>query len=146
MTETQVAISSRTRKGPRGKQLRFIIGGAIVAATVIYLVFSAARGSAAYYLTVEELLARGASARNVRVTGDIVEGSIVWKDRELVLEFQIADKSGALPVVYHGPRPDMFRDGAQVVIEGQYTAEGIFQAKTLMLKCPSKYEEAVKNG
>jgi len=146
MTETQVAISGRTRKGSRGRQLRFIIGGAIVAATVIYLIFSAARGSASYYLTVEELLARGASARNVRVTGDIVEGSIVWKDRELVLEFQIADKSGALPVVYHGPRPDMFRDGAQVVIEGQHTAEGIFQAKTLMLKCPSKYEEAVKDG
>jgi len=32
--------------------------------------------------------------------------------------------------------------GAQAVLEGKYTEEGTFEAHNLMLKCPSKYEEA----
>jgi cytochrome c-type biogenesis protein CcmE len=36
----------------------------------------------------------------------------------------------------------MFRDGAEVVLEGRYTTEGVFEARTMLLKCPSKYEEA----
>jgi cytochrome c-type biogenesis protein CcmE len=99
-------------------------------------------GSAAFYLTVEELQKEGPSQRTVRVAGIIVEESIVWRVRDLVLEFEISDQSGRLPVTYHGSRPDMFRDGAEVVAEGLYTGRGIFEAETLLLKCPSKYEEA----
>lgn len=134
------------RDGRRGRAMRWIIGGAIIAATAAYLIFSAVRGSAAFYLTVAELRERGPSARNVRVAGQIVAGSIRWRERELLLEFAIADDSGELPVVYHGPRPDMFRDGAEVVVEGRYTADGRFEARQLILKCPSKYQEAGADG
>lgn len=131
---------------PTARQTKLLIGGFIVALTVVYLIFTAARGSTAYYLSVEELKAQGPSARNVRVAGTIMGQSIVWKPRDLVLQFEIADESDTLPVVYLGPRPDMFRDGAEVVIEGQYTSQGTFQAHTLLLKCPSKYEEASAGG
>ncbi len=128
------------------RQTKLLIGGFIVALTVGYLILTAMGGSAAYYLTVAELKAQGPSARNVRVAGTIVGQSITWKARDLILQFEITDESGALPVVYHGPRPDMFRDGADVVLEGQYTGQDIFEAQTLLLKCPSKYEEAATGG
>lgn len=125
-----------------GKQARFVVGGIIIAAVVVYLIVSAAQGSAAYYLTIEEIKAQGPSQRNIRVAGLVVGESIVWEPRELRLEFEIGDQSGKLPVIYYGARPDMFRDGAETVLEGRYTSGGLFEAKTMILKCPSKYQGA----
>jgi len=128
---------------PAGRQrTRYLIGGAIIFVAVIYLLLTAARGATTYYLTVNELKARGPSARIVRVSGNVVGETIVWSPREMLLEFEIADASGQLSAVYHGSRPDMFRDEAEVVLEGKYTDEGRFQAQKMLLKCPSKYEKA----
>ncbi|NLG51338.1 MAG: cytochrome c maturation protein CcmE [Chloroflexi bacterium] len=121
---------------------RLLIGGLVIALAALYLLYSTAQGATTYYLTVEEVKAQGPSGRNVRVAGDVLGESIVWDARALVLQFEITDASGVLPVSYHGPRPDMFQDGATAVLEGRYTAEGIFEAQTLLLKCPSKYEGA----
>jgi cytochrome c-type biogenesis protein CcmE len=38
--------------------------------------------------------------------------------------------------------PDMFKDGAEVVVEGHF-ASGTFLAERVMAKCPSKYEAKV---
>jgi cytochrome c-type biogenesis protein CcmE len=138
MTETK-----RQRK-PAKKQTRFIAGGLIVVLVIGYLIFTSIQGSTAPYLTVTELQNRGSSVyeRNVRVTGVIQGESIDWNAQDLILRFEIADEGGRLPVVYKGLRPDMFQDGAQAVVEGRYTEGGTFEAHNLVLKCPSKYEEA----
>ncbi len=138
--EHMVAVEPRKRLS--SKQVKWIVGGVILALTVGYLIFSAASGSAAYYVTIEELEARGALSRNVRVSGNIVGESIVWEPRDMRLTFDMVDEGGRLSVVYEGPRPDMFLDGAEVVVEGKLTAERTFAARTMLLKCPSKYEEA----
>jgi cytochrome c-type biogenesis protein CcmE len=75
-----------------------------------------------------------------------VAQSIIWEARDLVLQFGIADEKGRLRVVYHGSRPNMFRDGTKAVVEGRYTCQGIFQTRTLLLECPTKYEEASTGG
>jgi cytochrome c-type biogenesis protein CcmE len=129
------------RKRPPSKNLKWLIGGLIIVLAVGYLVLTAARGSAAYYLTIEELQQRGTSPRSVRVAGNILGESIVWTPRDLRLEFEMIDESGRLPVVYSGSRPDMFRDQAEVVVEGKLGLDGVFEAHTMLLKCPSKYEQ-----
>lgn len=143
MQDTNVQPSDQLRQRMNPK---LIVGGIVVVCALAYLVFTAVQGSAAYYLTVAELDERGPGPRMVRVSGLVVDDSIIWRERELRLEFVIADGSGSLPVIYHGPRPDMLLDGAEVVVEGAYEAEGVFDAKALMLKCPSKYQEATPNG
>jgi cytochrome c-type biogenesis protein CcmE len=140
-TQTGAERQNTYRKRLTSRQIKLLVGGIIVAVVVGYLIVSAARGSAAYYLTVQELVAQGPSTRTVRVAGTIDGGSIAWDARALQLEFELLDESGRLPVFYHGPRPDMFRDGAEAVVEGQLTLQGVFEARTLVLKCPSKYEE-----
>lgn len=120
---------------------KFLVGGLIIVLTVGYLIFTAARGSAAYYVTVGELANQGSSSRNVRVVGNVIGESIVWEARDQRLQFELTDGSGLLPVSYHGARPDMFRDGAEVVVEGKLNPEGTFEAQSMLLKCPSKYEE-----
>ena len=142
MANTQNVGVIQNRKRLTSRQIKFLVGGVIVALTVGYLILSAAQGSAAYYLTITEVQAEGPSTQDVRVSGLILGESIIWEPRDLRLTFDIADEGGQLPVLYKGSRPDMFRDGAEVVVEGRMAPEGVFEARTLLLKCPSKYEEA----
>jgi cytochrome c-type biogenesis protein CcmE len=142
MVETQdLVVGTQTQKHPTSRRLKFVIGGLIIALVAGYLIFTAAQGSAAFYLTVQEIQQQGPSTRNVRVAGNVVGESILWEPRDLRLEFDIVDESGRLHVVYSGSRPDMFRDEAEVVVEGKLGPEGTFEARTMLLKCPSKYEE-----
>jgi len=142
MIEAQDLEGAHQQKRLVGKQRKFLIGGLIIAATIGYLIYAAARGSTAYYVTISELTGQSPSTRSVRVAGNVVGESIVWEPRDQRLQFEITDEGGLLPVSYHGSRPDMFRDGAEVVVQGKLTPEGIFEARTMLLKCPSKYEEA----
>ncbi|MDY7041387.1 MAG: cytochrome c maturation protein CcmE, partial [Chloroflexota bacterium] len=119
-----------------------IIGGVIITLAIGWLIVSSVGGASSYYLTVAELRAEGPSERIRRVSGIIVGESIDWNPGELELKFEIADDSGRLPVIYHGAKPDMFRDGAEAVVEGKYAEDGVFRASELLLQCPSKYEEA----
>ena len=48
---------------------------------------------------------------------------------------------GALRVEYGSlETPDLFKDGAEVVVEGELTPSGAFHATNLLAKCPSKFE------
>ncbi len=121
--------------------MKFLIGGAIILVVIGWLIFSNVQGSTAYYLTVEEVMGQGPSDRMVRVSGLVVGETIDWDPQQMTLRFEIADEGGSLPVIYKGVRPDMFQDGAQAVVEGKYTTKGVFEATSLLLKCPSKYLE-----
>lgn len=124
-----------------GGRLKFLVGAAIILVVLGWLIFSNIEGATAHYLTVEELLAQGPSDRMVRVSGLVVGDTIDWDPQHLILRFEIAGEDGSLPVLYQGVRPDMFQDGAQTVVEGRYASSGLFEASTLLLKCPSKYVE-----
>jgi cytochrome c-type biogenesis protein CcmE len=44
-----------------------------------------------------------------------------------------------MPVDYTGTLPDIFRPGITVVAEGRLGKDGIFHARTLLAKCPSRF-------
>jgi cytochrome c-type biogenesis protein CcmE len=131
-----------TRAG--SKNLKFIIGGALVIGLIVFLIVQATVSTGAYYLTVTELQQRVPSiyGERVRVSGTVVDDSEDWNAQEVTLRFAISDEEGAqLPIVFYGPRPDNFQRAASAIIEGELLADGSFQADTLLLKCPSRYEE-----
>ncbi len=125
------------------RRKRFLIVGLAVAIALGYLGFTAFQGASMYYLTVDELLARNDAAygERVRLMGKVEEGSIVRNSETNTLRFAVADEDGtSLPVVYSGMVPDAFKQGADVVVEGSLTRAGTFEADSLLVKCPSKYE------
>ena len=131
-------------KQAANKNLKFIIGGVLVIALIITLIVQATVSTGAYYLTVTELADRtpGIVGERVRVSGAVVDGSEDWNAQEVTLRFAISDEDGAqLPIVFYGPRPDNFQRAASAIVEGELLADGTFQAETLLLKCPSRYEE-----
>ena len=46
-------------------------------------------------------------------------------------------------VSYVGAKPDLLRGEAQAIMTGKLGDDGVFYADELLLKCPTKYEEAV---
>lgn len=139
-----VELGERNRSGFRSK---YIVGGLLLLTFVGFLIFQvyhATTTTGAYYLTVGELYERVPQiyGERVRVSGNVVEGSEDWNPQEVTLRFQITDESRhVLPIVFYGPRPDNFTRAASAIIEGELHPDGTFQAQTLLLKCPSRYEE-----
>ncbi len=123
------------------RKKKFLIGGIIVFLAIGYLSYTGFVGGATYYYTVGELMEQGSSIydENVRVNGDVAPGSVRQEAAGHTLSFTITDAEESLPVVYQGVVPDSFKVGNEVVVEGYLDSSGIFQAHTLMPKCPSKY-------
>jgi cytochrome c-type biogenesis protein CcmE len=48
-----------------------------------------------------------------------------------------------MQVVYEGVMPDLLRNEAQAIMTGRFGNDNVFYADELLLKCPTKYEEAV---
>lgn len=93
------------------------------------------------YVSIEELLEKQGTWKQdrFRMGGLVKEGSIAYSSDRLHVEFTLFQDDDRLSVHYTGLTPDMFRDGAEVIIEGQFH-EGIFLADNLMTKCASRYE------
>jgi cytochrome c-type biogenesis protein CcmE len=123
--------------------------GMLVVAIVGTLVWLAASGiseTKTYYKTISEVRSLDGpdAAKRVRVTGDVVPGSI-RREGDRVF-FQICEKGhpDTLNVIYVGkdPLPDTFRDSAQAMADGKLQSDGTFHATAIAAKCPSKYEAA----
>lgn len=149
---------------------KFIIGGLLILAAVIYLIYTATQANAEYFMTVNELKSKGNSlvGRSLRISGAVIGNTIQFDPKTMELTFDIAHVPGdnaviqaggglaavlhtavtdptraRLTIVYNGPKPDLLRDEAQAIITGHLGADGIFHADDLLLKCPTKYQEAI---
>lgn len=130
------------------KRLKFVIGSLVILVGLGYLLATGVQQSAATQTTLEHLLA-GAGQDDSRMArlqlggSRVVPGSIRWDEYRSRPEFTITDGQRTLQVRYtgHGVLPDTFKDGALVVLEGQYRPAGArFDAEVVYAKCPSKYE------
>jgi cytochrome c-type biogenesis protein CcmE len=117
--------------------VRWGIPAIVVAACVGYLILSASGGTSEYYLTVSELRSH-ASAGDVRVAG-VVQNDVVRSDGGLHVTFTEKDGTASVPVDYRGTLPDIFQPGITVVAEGSLGADGVFHARLLLAKCPSRF-------
>jgi cytochrome c-type biogenesis protein CcmE len=120
--------------------LKWAALGVVVAACVGYLVYSAAGGSSEYYLTVSELKSHAASG-DVRVAG-VVQNDIQRSDGGLQVRFTEKDGTASMPVEYRGTLPDIFQPGITVVAEGRLGSDGVFHARNVLAKCPSRFSTA----
>lgn len=143
----QITIPSNLELRQSGTRTKYLVGGMLLMLFVGFLGFQVVQATTttgAYYMTVAELQERAPQlyGERVRVSGNVVDGSEDWNAREITLRFAIADESaGELPIVFYGPRPDNFQRAASAIVEGELLPDGTFQAETLLLKCPSRYEE-----
>jgi cytochrome c-type biogenesis protein CcmE len=153
MTVQDLDQPEATQTGSSGRA-KFIIGGLLIVAAIVYLIVTSTQASAQYFLTVDELANRKGSeiGRDVRVSGAVLGDTIEYDADTLTLKFSLAKvlndavndpNRTQLQVVYIGPKPDLLRHEAQAIMTGKMGEDGVFYADELLLKCPTKYEEAV---
>lgn len=148
---------------------KFIVGGVVILAAVVFLMFSGLSSGGQYFYTVDEIYAQGDEAigRPAKVSGAVIGETIDYDAENLVLRFTVAhmpadndlleDEGGLaialnqavndptrqrLEVVYEGVMPDLLQNEAQAIMTGKLGADGVFVADELLLKCPTRYDEA----
>ncbi len=127
---------------------RFFAGLVGVAAVVTWLVWTGITDTMVYYLTPVELIERVEASpaladQGVKVSGDVVPGSYRTSSDELLHTFEVADPDDPqvrITVHFRHPIPDTFNDEAEVVMEGRYLGDGVFEATEVLTKCGSRYE------
>ena len=138
---------------PKSNRLKFIIGGAVLIAALVYLVVNAMSGNTQLYKTVDEFYTEQSRlvGRDLRVAGWVIGDSIQYTQVDAMnsrLEFDIVDDINSPDqalhiVVLNEPKPDLLQHEAQALVEGRADSNGVFEANPggLMLKCPTRYEE-----
>lgn len=149
---------------------KFFIGGALILAAVVYLIVSSTQANAEYFMTIKEVKAQESElvGKSLRISGAVLGDTINYDPDTLTITFTVAHVTGdndeieasgglakvlhdavnddttpRLEVVYKGPMPDLLQNEAQAIMTGHIEADGVFYADELLLKCPTKYEEAV---
>jgi cytochrome c-type biogenesis protein CcmE len=127
---------------------KFLIAGAIILGTMVWLGWVGVTESKTYYYTIAELknLDGSSSVRRLRVGGNIRPGSIERLRGRV--DFVLEQEGEALRVSYVGrdPLPDTFVDHAQALVEGKLMPDGRFVAEHVQAKCASKYEAVPENS
>ncbi len=154
-----------------GGRTKFLIGGLLIVAAIIYLVATTLQSTAQIFFTVQEVRAKGQSVvgKNLRVSGAVLGDTIQFDPATLTTRFTmvnissdakdieaagglaealhaaVSDPSAArIEVIYRNqPKPDLLKNEAQAIVTGQLDAEGVFHADELLLKCPTRYEESL---
>ncbi len=136
------------------KGVQMILGATALAGLLTWYAMSNLDGVASfrYYETLVEFQTAGMPGDRARVHGYVADGTI---ERDLdARQVRFAIQSD--PPHGGGPRgemlavefrsleiPDLFKDGAEVVVEGQLERRGVeavFLADSVLAKCPSKFQ------
>jgi cytochrome c-type biogenesis protein CcmE len=139
-------------EGRVSKGAQIVLGATAVALLLGWYAFTRIEGGAfTYYQTLAEFRDHGSTGDAVRVHGYVAEHSIERDVDAKVVRFSVQEAAphaggtaeGAMPVVYASlETPDLFKEGAEVVVEGQLDRDGRFLATNVLAKCPSKFEAA----
>ena len=128
------------------KKGKIVLLALVMIGAFSYLLFMGMQEGSMYYLEVSEYLKKmnELGDKKVRVNGRVVKESLDYDSKNLVLRFLLMDtkSNDKLRVIYRGTPPDLLgQDGVTAVAEGHFDrARGVFLAKQLLVKCPSKYE------
>lgn len=130
----------------------------LVIAVAISIIVSSA-GDASQYVSFAEAkaLLESGDEQKVHVVGELTKnetGEIVGveydpvKDPNYIAFTLKDDKQVVQKVICYNPPPSIqeLKKSEKVVIIGKYTPEGVFVAKEILMKCPSKYEEKEIKG
>jgi cytochrome c-type biogenesis protein CcmE len=134
------------------KGLQIALGGLAVAVLLGWYAATNLEeiGTFQYFQTLEEFRVADVG-QAARVHGYVANGSIERDMQARSIRFAVvqdpphasapAAAADSLRVVYGTlDAPDMFKDGAEVVVEGRMGADAVFVADNVMAKCPSKFE------
>ena len=120
---------------------KFVIGGIVILVVIIALSLQELQEMTVFFYTPVEVLANPSMFENktIRIGALVQRGSVVWDAHDIRLSFNITeDGKKNIPVFYDGVKPDLFREGQGVVVEGKMKGQR-FEAVQLLVKHSEEY-------
>ncbi len=134
------------------RRLAFVAAGMVALGAAAALVLVAFEDSLVFFYSPSDLAEKDVTeGRRVRIGGLVEEGSVRRLADGLTVEFRVTDLAAAVPVIYTGVLPDLFREGQGDVTEGVLRADGVFKADGVLAKhdetyMPPEVAEALKRS
>src|ERR1051326_6204790 len=123
---------------PRHKRMAAIAFGVIALGVATALVLQAFQKNLVFFFSPTQVAAKEAPlGRTFRIGGIVEPGSV--KRSGVDVSFTVTDTAKAIPVVYRGSLPDLFREGKMLVAQGQLQADGVFHAREVLAKHDENY-------
>ena len=128
--------------------MKIIVASILLIAAFAYLFIVGVKDTSLRFFTPDQLIADAQSVDNkgVQIEGFVAEDTSRWDAANFELTFAVRDRKGVgtVNVIYSDKlRPDNFKDGGTVFVEGVYDAQkNLIVASKLQTKCASKYEAA----
>jgi cytochrome c-type biogenesis protein CcmE len=123
---------------PRQKRLALILGGVAVLAVAATLILQAFNENLVFFISPSDVLTQKApQGRSFRLGGLVEVGSV--KREGVKVTFKVTDTVNAMPVVYQGILPDLFKEGKSVVAQGKLGPDGTFLASEVLAKHDENY-------
>jgi len=118
----------------------WIVGGLAAVGVASTLVLNAFQSNLVFFLTPTQVAANEAPRdRAFRIGGLVETGSVVREKDALTVRFKVTDTAKAIPVVYTGILPDLFKEGKGVVAQGRLGPDGVFVASEVLAKHDENY-------
>lgn len=121
---------------------KFLLGGLVIFAVLAAVSIQGLQEMTVFFHTPAEIIATPANFedKTIRIGALVQPGSVQWDSSSLNLSFNVTEDSKLfIPVVYQGAKPDMFREGQGVVVEGKMQGE-VFRAHQLLVKHSEEYK------
>jgi cytochrome c-type biogenesis protein CcmE len=123
---------------PRHKRMALIVAGLAALGVATALILSAFRQNLVFFFSPSDVAANKAPVERPFRIGGMVEAGSVKRDG-VTVSFKVTDTAHAIPVVYQGILPDLFREGKGVVAQGRLGADGVFRASEVLAKHDENY-------
>jgi cytochrome c-type biogenesis protein CcmE len=124
----------------RHRRFAWIAGGVVVVAAAAGLVLNAFQSNLVFFFTPSQVAANEAPhGRAFRIGGLVEEKSLKRENDGLTVHFNVTDTAKAIPVVYKGILPDLFKEGKGVVAQGAIGPDGVFKATEVLAKHDENY-------
>jgi cytochrome c-type biogenesis protein CcmE len=136
----------------RHRRFAWIATGIVVLAAAAGLVLNAFQSNLVFFYTPTQVFDNEAPKdRNFRIGGLVEPGSVARADGSVEVSFKVTDNAKAIPVIYQGILPDLFKEGKGVVAQGTLGADGVFKASQVLAKhdenyMPPEAEEALRKA
>jgi cytochrome c-type biogenesis protein CcmE len=114
----------------------------VLVAALDYFAFMAFDGATVYYYTVSEMRDQGPTpdGKMVRISGKLEPASFTRAEGSVLAEFDLTDGNISMTAMHQGVLPDLFfNKHSEIILEGSYGTDGVFQSENVIVKCPSKY-------
>jgi cytochrome c-type biogenesis protein CcmE len=128
---------------PRHKRLAAIVAGLSGLTVAVALALSAFNDSIVFFYSPSQVAAGEApTTRSFRVGGLVERGSLRKSDDGLTTYFAVTDTVRAVPVVFDGMLPDLFKEERGCVVQGRMAPDGVFHADQVLAKHDENYMPA----